>query len=144
LSFQVRITGAKGIFGRLRGFGRPNFGPITKEIAKVIGDDNRKARNLGVDQDNKPLPPTVTPSSKRGGSGPPTVPRKDSSRTIKNFKVIPKRISGGSWVFNCFWEGCDYMRYWVEKYRIFGVRDLAKKKINTIINRFLREKLKSI
>jgi hypothetical protein len=139
VSFKVRITGDKGVWGRLRGFGRIDFKPIVQDIAKVIVDDNRTARNLGVDMDNKALPAVITPNYKRGGSGPPTVPRKDSSRTIKNFKVVPRK-SGGSWVLDCVWEGCDYMRYWTEKYRIFGVRPQAKKKIKAIIVQFMRKR----
>ena len=151
-----KVTGLdrlQGLIDRLRGRGAgaaPSSGPVdlaplAATIRQILIDGNREGLLAGLDADGAPMAPLApeTIRSRRGGYGPPTVPRFGASGLIDRFNVDVTIGANGNFRIVAGWDGqvpqASYFNSGTSRMprrKVSGIRPADRAKIQAALDEF--------
>jgi hypothetical protein len=103
------LSSLTSLLGGLK-FDDIDLGPLVPEIARILDDENRRARLAGTDATGGYLievRDVLDP--RRGGNGPPLAPRYEQSRVISNHFVREVESGPGRLVIQAGWSGVPFL-----------------------------------
>ena len=112
LEFVATSTGPESLAALLGGlrFDDIDLSPLAPEMARILDDENRRARLEGTDATGAILLDVLDPlDPRRGGNGPPLAPRYEQSRVIANHFVREEDSGPGRLVLVDGWSGIPWL-----------------------------------
>jgi hypothetical protein len=112
IEFSVRYDDLSGLANQLGGavLGPIDLAPLVPELARILDDENRRARLEGIDIHGGYLVEVRDPlDPRRGGNGPPLAPRYEASRVIANFFVREIGAGPGELRVQAGWSGIPFL-----------------------------------
>jgi hypothetical protein len=112
LEFTARSDDLSDLTSWLRGLHLDDIdlAPLAPEVARVLDDENRRARLAGTDIHGSYLIEVVDViDPRRGGNGPPLAPRYEASRVVANHFVRVVESGPNRLVVQAGWSGIPFL-----------------------------------
>jgi hypothetical protein len=139
------------ILAQLHRIQNPDLRPLAEQVAEVIVEGNRDGLLAGTDATGAPMAELAdstyraTGMARRGGLGPPTVPRFSASSLIDRFKVsVDTNSSGKGFVIKAGWIGVEQVKFFASGTKYMparnpvGIRPETRVKIQTVVDNFAK------
>jgi hypothetical protein len=135
-----------GLLGMLQRLAKPDLRPLAETVRQIIVDGNEQGLMAGLDADGVPFAELKdrTYEARRGGMGPPLIPRFSASQLIDRFRVVVETTSDGGFIIRGSWPGVPQVEFFrtgtvhMAKRNPVGIRPETRARIQQAVADFAR------